>query len=82
MNFSLIDYFVKIFFFIIGGPDTKNLNTSRIPVYTTHGPSGTSVKNMVHFMQCGRSNQFQADNTAIFWAGKDWLADPVDVTYV
>ncbi|CAF2829189.1 unnamed protein product [Rotaria sp. Silwood2] len=64
---------------------------------------------MVHFMQCGRSNQFQAYNygspeknqlhynqttpplysirsmkvpTALFWAGEDWLADPVDATYV
>ncbi|CAF1097302.1 unnamed protein product [Rotaria sordida] len=95
--------------FIIGGPDKKNLNNSRIPVYTSHGPSGTSVKNMIHFMQCGRSNQFQAYNygspeknqlhynqttppiysirsmkvpTALFWAGEDWLADPIDVTYV
>jgi lysosomal acid lipase/cholesteryl ester hydrolase len=48
--------------FIIGGPDTKNLNTSHIPVYASHGPSGTSVNNMVHFMQCGRSNQFQTYN--------------------
>ncbi|CAF4385975.1 unnamed protein product, partial [Rotaria socialis] len=46
--------------FIIGGPDRKNLNASRVPVYASHGPSGTSVQNMVHFMQCGRSNQFQA----------------------
>ncbi|CAF0988536.1 unnamed protein product [Rotaria sp. Silwood1] len=48
--------------FIIGEPDKKNMNSSRIPVYTSHGPSETSVKNMVHFMQCGRSNQFQAYN--------------------
>ncbi len=61
----------KNMLFIIDGPDTKNLNTSPIPVYTTHGPSRTSVKNMVHFIQCGRSNQFQADNTAIFWADED-----------
>lgn len=46
--------------FIVGGPDTKNLNASRLPVYVSHGPSGTSVKNMVHFMQCGRSDRFQA----------------------
>ncbi|CAF3996256.1 unnamed protein product [Adineta steineri] len=46
--------------FIIGGPDTKNMNSSRMSVYASHGPSGTSVQNMVHFMQCGRSNQFQA----------------------
>jgi pimeloyl-ACP methyl ester carboxylesterase len=95
--------------FIVGGPDTKNLNISRIPVYVSHGPSGTSVKNMVHFMQCGRSDRFEAYDygspdknqlhynqttppiysirsmkvpTAVFWAGEDWLADPVDVTYI
>lgn len=95
--------------FIVGGPDTKNFNQTRIPVYTSHIPAGTSVKNMVHFMQCGRSNLFQAYNygsaaqnlahynqttppfysirdmkvpTAVFWSGEDWLADPIDVTYV
>ena len=48
--------------FIVGGPDTKNMNSSRIPVYVAHGPSGTSVKNMIHFMQCGHSDRFQAYN--------------------
>ena len=95
--------------FIGCGPETKNMNQSRISVYVAHEPSGTSVKNMVHFAQCVQSNIFGAYDygspdknrlhynqttppvypigtmkvpTAVFWAGEDWLADPVDVAYI
>lgn len=40
------------------GP-TKYLNTTRIPVYTTHDPAGTSTKNVVHFAQAVISGKFQ-----------------------
>jgi gastric triacylglycerol lipase len=95
--------------FIGCGPETKNMNQSRIQVYIAHEPSGTSVKNMIHFAQGVQSNIFQAYDygtpeknqlhynqttppiypirpmkipTAIFWSGEDWLADPVDVSYI
>ncbi|UJR28543.1 hypothetical protein I4U23_009778 [Adineta vaga] len=95
--------------FILCGPETHNMNSSRIPVYGAHEPHGTSVKNMIHFAQSIQSNLFQAYDygspeknqlnynqttpplysirpmkipTAIFWSGNDWLADPVDVSYI
>jgi len=46
--------------FILCGPEKKNMNDSRIPVYVAHEPDGTSVKNMIHFAQGVQSNIFQA----------------------
>ncbi len=47
-------------FFILFGPEKKNLNDTRIPVYVAHEPDGTSVKNMIHFAQGVQTNIFQA----------------------
>ncbi|CAF0842296.1 unnamed protein product [Adineta ricciae] len=95
--------------FILCGPEKKNMNNTRLPVYLSHEPDGTSVKNMIHFAQGVQSNIFRAYDygspqknvlhynqttppeynlsgshipTAIFWSGKDWLADPTDVNYI
>ena len=46
--------------FIICGPEKKNQNNTRMEVYVSHEPDGTSVKNMIHFAQMFRSKQFQA----------------------
>ena len=46
--------------FIICGPDKKNMNNTRMEVYVSHEPDGTSVKNMIHFAQMINSKQFQA----------------------
>ena len=48
--------------FIICGPETKNMNNTRMEVYISHEPDGTSVKNMIHFAQIFLSKQFQAYN--------------------
>jgi lysosomal acid lipase/cholesteryl ester hydrolase len=45
---------------IICGPESKNQNNTRMEVYVSHEPGGTSVKNMIHFAQMFRSKQFQA----------------------
>lgn len=45
---------------IICGPEKKNRNETRMEVYVTHEPAGTSVKNMIHFAQMFRSKEFQA----------------------
>ncbi|XP_043836181.1 gastric triacylglycerol lipase-like [Dromiciops gliroides] len=37
--------------FSLTGFDPKNLNMSRIDVYASHNPAGTSVQNIVHFYQ-------------------------------
>lgn len=44
--------------FMICGPDTKGLNKTRLPVYNTHMPAGTSSKNMIHWLQMYNSNKF------------------------
>jgi len=37
--------------FLMAGFDINNLNVTRIPVYFTHTPAGTSVRNLMHFAQ-------------------------------
>lgn len=44
--------------FLLCGP-SKYMNNSRIAVYTTHDPAGTSVKNLAHFSQAVISGKFQ-----------------------
>uniref|UniRef100_A0A8C3JRJ2 AB hydrolase-1 domain-containing protein n=1 Tax=Calidris pygmaea TaxID=425635 RepID=A0A8C3JRJ2_9CHAR len=39
--------------FLLGGYNEKNLNMTRLDVYTSHYPDGTSVKNMIHWAQVG-----------------------------
>ncbi|XP_048240638.1 lysosomal acid lipase/cholesteryl ester hydrolase-like [Haliotis rufescens] len=45
--------------FLIAGYDVSNLNQSRLPVYISHTPAGTSVQDMVHFAQGVRTKAFQ-----------------------
>jgi len=44
--------------FLIAGFDTHQMNETRLPVYISHTPAGTSVQNMVHFGQMVRSGEF------------------------
>ncbi|XP_061193523.1 gastric triacylglycerol lipase-like isoform X2 [Saccostrea echinata] len=46
--------------FLLAGYDTSNLNVTRLPVYVSHAPAGTSMQDMVHFAQMSRSGRFQA----------------------
>jgi len=45
--------------FLIGGPDSKQLNATRVPVYLSHSPGGTSTRNVIHFAQMIHSGKFQ-----------------------
>eukprot|EP00118_Oscarella_pearsei_P002176 m.9750 g.9750 ORF g.9750 m.9750 type:complete len:392 (+) comp21603_c0_seq1:31-1206(+) len=45
--------------FILGGFDKANINESRLPIYLSHNPAGTSVQNMVHFAQGARGDSYQ-----------------------
>lgn len=45
--------------FLLCGYDYKNLNQSRLPVYVSHSPAGTSVKNMIHYSQAIQSGKYQ-----------------------
>jgi pimeloyl-ACP methyl ester carboxylesterase len=47
-------------FLILFGPEKKNLNETRMQVFVSHVPDGTSVKNMIHIAQGVQSNLFQA----------------------
>lgn len=44
---------------LITGIDTSEFNVTRLPVFISHTPAGTSVKNMVHFAQLVREKKFQ-----------------------
>nr|XP_003409296.2 lipase member K [Loxodonta africana] len=48
------------FLFTLSGFDPNNLNMSRLDVYLSHSPAGTSVQNMLHWAQAVNSGQFQA----------------------
>ncbi|EDV27058.1 uncharacterized protein TRIADDRAFT_54597 [Trichoplax adhaerens] len=45
--------------FLITGFDKPQLNVTRLPVYLSHTPAGTSVRNMLHFAQMYLSKKFQ-----------------------
>ncbi|OBS76146.1 hypothetical protein A6R68_17397 [Neotoma lepida] len=47
-------------FFLLCGFNEKNLNMSRVDVYTTHCPAGTSVQNVLHWCQVIKHHKFQA----------------------
>ncbi|KFW89340.1 Lipase member M, partial [Phalacrocorax carbo] len=46
--------------FLLGGYNEKNLNMTRLDVYTSHYPDRTSVKNMIHWAQVMKSGEFKA----------------------
>ncbi|XP_053438545.1 lysosomal acid lipase/cholesteryl ester hydrolase [Nycticebus coucang] len=47
-------------FFVLCGFNERNLNMSRVDVYTTHCPAGTSVQNMLHWSQTVKFQKLQA----------------------
>ncbi|XP_054254997.1 lipase member M-like [Indicator indicator] len=47
-------------FFQLGGYNKKNLNMTRLDVYTSHFPDRTSVKNVIHWAQVRKSGALQA----------------------
>ncbi|NXO20410.1 LICH hydrolase, partial [Cisticola juncidis] len=49
----------SIFAYLVGG-GIQNMNTSRTDSYAGHYPAGTSVKNVIHWHQILRADQFQA----------------------
>jgi len=45
--------------FVICGYDKPQMNETRLDVYMTHSPAGTSVQNVVHYAQAYKSAAFQ-----------------------
>lgn len=46
-------------FFLMSGFDPVQLNKTRLEVYVSHDPAGTSTQNLVHFAQMVNSRNFQ-----------------------
>lgn len=44
---------------LMTGPESKQLNDTRLPVYIAHTPAGTSVRTVAHFGQMHNSGKFQ-----------------------
>ncbi|XP_016872034.1 lipase member K isoform X3 [Homo sapiens] len=70
------------FLFTLSGFDPQNLNMSRLDVYLSHNPAGTSVQNMLHWAQLTpplyNITKMEVP-TAIWNGGQDIVADPKDV---
>lgn len=47
------------FIFQIGGPESYQFNKTRLLVYMNHTPAGTSVNNIIHWLQMYISNKIQ-----------------------
>ncbi|KAM4851982.1 gastric triacylglycerol lipase [Thomomys bottae] len=57
---EMMDLLCSNALFIMCGFDSKNFNVSRMDVYLGHNPAGTSVQDILHWAQAGRSGKFQA----------------------
>lgn len=51
----ILDRLCAEIFFLLDGFGDNNINVTRVPVYFSHFPAGTSALNMVHFAQVLRS---------------------------
>ncbi|KAK3091623.1 hypothetical protein FSP39_021332 [Pinctada imbricata] len=54
-----LDIICENVLFLVGGYDLKATNVSRIPVYVSEHPAGSSTQNLVHYAQEVLSGKFQ-----------------------
>jgi lysosomal acid lipase/cholesteryl ester hydrolase len=71
----------NLLFFLGGGWDSPQLNYTRIPVYVAHSPAGTSVQNMVHWIQGIKSGRFAKYDYGLIGNMKRYKS-PVPPAYV
>ncbi|XP_033005112.1 putative lysosomal acid lipase/cholesteryl ester hydrolase [Lacerta agilis] len=66
-NRFLLDHVCGSFFFLGNGFNVKNMNLTRINVYLSHCPAGTSIQNLFHWRQNMRSGKFEGFD----WGSKE-----------
>lgn len=59
-NHPVLEEICGNIFFILCGFNKWNMNMTRVPVYLSHCPAGTSVQNMLHWSQALHSSQLKA----------------------
>ncbi|XP_074088341.1 lipase member N-like [Macrotis lagotis] len=59
-NRKIFSWMCSGFLYLWAGYDPKNLNTSRISIYISHSPTGTSIQNILHLKQLFHSDEFRA----------------------
>jgi len=70
---------------LISGYNKADLNQTRTPVYLTHTPAGTSMKNMMHFSQLVMDGHFQKYNYGLFgnmYVYKTWSPPKYEINKV
>jgi len=71
--------------FLISGYDKADLNKTRTPVYLTHTPAGTSMKNVLHFAQLVQGGHFQKYDYGYFgntYMYRSWKPPKYDLSKV
>ncbi|CAJ0929754.1 unnamed protein product, partial [Mesorhabditis belari] len=58
-TFAMLNPLCQNILFQIGGPENKQFNVSRIMVYMSHTPAGTSTSNILHWAQMVQSGKTQ-----------------------
>ncbi|XP_023230271.1 gastric triacylglycerol lipase-like [Centruroides sculpturatus] len=58
-NIDVVRSICSNILFLISGYDFSQLNESRLDVYFSHFPAGTSTKNLIHYGQLVNSKEFQ-----------------------
>jgi len=74
------EYGCEDFLFLVVG-SSNNLNLTRIQVYVSETPAGTSVKNMAHWGQSVRSDVFQMYDYGSSFANMAHYNQPTPPTY-
>uniref|UniRef100_A0A0N5ALW2 Abhydro_lipase domain-containing protein n=1 Tax=Syphacia muris TaxID=451379 RepID=A0A0N5ALW2_9BILA len=80
-GFPSRDSFCENFMFLLSGPDSNQMNKTRIGVYLAHNPAGTSTRNMMHFAQMVHSGRLAPYDYYIPLINKKHYGKPIPPLY-